>query len=134
MIRSILKLSILRAAIKAVPIAAASPVVDIRRQREQRIILPVHVVLEIENSLKPGAGDLRFVSAAVGFLAAEEKTQAALNAAPVEIATGADAHHGPGSLRRGAFAFAFELARVVGGARFAPAAIFDTRELKGKGE
>ena len=48
------------AAIKAGVMAQTAAIIDVGREREEREILPVHVVLKIEHAREAGAGDLRF--------------------------------------------------------------------------
>ena len=43
-------------------------IIDVGRQREQREILPVHVVLQIEHARETGAGNLRLVPRAIALL------------------------------------------------------------------
>ncbi len=49
------------AAVKSGTRVQAVPVIHVGREREEREILPVHVVFEIEHLRKSGAGDLRLV-------------------------------------------------------------------------
>src|SRR5438874_13009960 len=75
--------------------AEAALVIYIGGQREEREILPVHVVLQVEHARKTGAGDLRFVPGTIGLLGRQEITQPALHARSIEIATSANPHDCP---------------------------------------
>src|SRR4051812_21060011 len=103
--------------------AEPAAVVRVSREREEREVLPVHVVLEVEDARETCPRNLRFFPRAVALLRVDEITQAALHTAAIEIAAGGDAHERPRSLRSGAFAFALQRWIVVRGARFPPAAI-----------
>src|SRR5438552_15672154 len=109
----------LAAAIETGTRVQAVEIIQICRKREQREILPVHVVLKIENFRETGAGDLRFVPCAVRLLPIEKETKPALDALSIQFAAGADAHQRPRGLRGGAFAFAFQLGIVIRGTGFA---------------
>src|SRR5262249_41101548 len=74
------------AAIKTRTICDAAAVIDVGGEGEQREVLTVHVVLQIEHARKTGACDLLFGPRAVGFLRTEEKAQTSLNTWPIEIA------------------------------------------------
>ena len=75
--------------------AEAAPVIYVGGEGEEREILPIHIVLQVEDSGKTCAGDLRFVPRTVGLLCREEITQSALYARSIEIATSANAHDRP---------------------------------------
>src|SRR5439155_426019 len=68
-------------------------------------------------------GDLLFVPRAVRLLRTQKVTQTALNARPIQIPAGADAHDRPGCLRCGAWADAFGGWIFVRATAFAPAAV-----------
>src|SRR5256885_6515481 len=104
--------------------AEAAAIIHIGREREQREILPVHVVLEVEDARETGAGNLRLVPGAIGLLGRKQITQPALHARPVQIAARADAHYPPRPLPSGARAAAFCRRIIVGGAGLAPAAVW----------
>ena len=89
-------------------------------QRQQRPVVPVHVVLEIKDLGETGAGDVVLRPGAVRILRAGEILDAAQDARAQVVAGGDDAHERPGRLRRRAFALALELGIVVGGAAFRP--------------
>src|SRR6516225_11319862 len=101
----------------------AATVIDIRCQCEQREILAIKIVLQIERARKSSAGDLFFVPRAVRFLRTQQKAQAALNARSIQLAACADTHHRPCSLRSSTLADAFGPGIVVGCTGLAPAAI-----------
>src|SRR5438045_9759837 len=101
--------------------AAASAVINVSGEGKQREVLPVHVVLQIEDTRETSAGNLRFVPGAVGSLRRKQVTQATLNARPIEIATRTDAHDRPRRLRGRARTAAFRRRIVVGRAGLAPA-------------
>ena len=48
--------------------ADAGAVIDIGGECQQRKILPIHVVLQIEDAREARAGNLRFLPSAVAFL------------------------------------------------------------------
>lgn len=54
------------ATIKARIMTEAAAVIDVGRQGEEREVLPVHVVLQIEDPRETRSGDLRFIPGAVG--------------------------------------------------------------------
>src|SRR5437667_2909305 len=68
------------------------PVVHVTRQREEREILAIHIVFQIKDTRKSGAGDFGLVPRAIRLLRAQKETQTALNARPIKIAAGANAH------------------------------------------
>src|SRR2546423_4145637 len=103
----------LRAAIEAGTRIEAVTVIKIRREGEEREILPIHIVLEIKHPRETGAGDLWFLPRTVRFLPIKQKSKAALDAMTIEIAARADAHHSPGRLGCGAFSDAFHLRIVI---------------------
>ena len=111
-------------AVEALIVANAAAVIDVGREREEREILPIHVVFQVENPRETGAGNFRFIPGAVARAASK-----ANNAVPrctlgrSEIAAGAQTHQRPRGLRGRARAFAFQVGIFVGGATFAPAAI-----------
>src|SRR5947207_12650846 len=83
------------AAVEARLMTKPAAIIHVCREGEQRKILPIHVVLQIEHARKSGAGDLLFLPRAIGLLRTEQKTHAALNARPVEMAACTNAHHRP---------------------------------------
>src|SRR5438477_12367664 len=101
----------------------AAAVIHVGGEREEREILPVHVVFLVKHAGETGTGDLRFVPRPVCLLGRKKITQAALHAQPVKIATRANAHDCPGRLRSSAFAFSFGRRIFVSGTRFAPATV-----------
>src|SRR5438552_14725856 len=74
--------------------AEAAPVIYVGGEGEEREILPVHVVLQIEHAGETGAGDLRFVPGTIGLLGRKKITQPALHAGSIEVATGTNAQIG----------------------------------------
>src|SRR5436309_16080358 len=98
-------------------------VINVRCQREQREVLSIEIVFEIEHLRKAGAGDLFFFPRAVRFLRTEQEAQPTLNAWPIHLAAGANAHHRPCSLRSGTLADAFGPRIVVRRTGLAPAAV-----------
>src|SRR5205823_12879260 len=73
------------AAIKAGLMAQTAAIIHICRQSEQRKILSIHVVFQIEHTGKSSTGGLRLLPCSVGLLRAQQVTQAALNAWPIEV-------------------------------------------------
>src|SRR6188474_994436 len=108
----------------------AAAVVNIGREREQRKVLPIHVVLQIEHAGKAGSRDLLLIPRSVGFLRAEQVAQTSLNTWSIEIAARADAHDRPCRLRRRAFADAFSRRIFVRAAGLTPAAVVVLAALK----
>src|SRR5207302_2838116 len=108
------------AAVKARLMTKAVAIIHIRRESEQRKILPIHVVLQIEHARKSGAGDLLFLPRAVGLLRAEQKAYAALNARAIEVAACTNAHYCPCCLGCCALSHAFGRRIFVGRAGLAP--------------
>ena len=53
-------------AVEALVMSNAAAVVDVGRESEEREILPIHVVLEIEDPGESGPGNLQFVPRAIG--------------------------------------------------------------------
>ena len=78
--------------------AKAALVIYVGGKGEEREILPIHIVLQVEHSGETCAGDLRFAPGTIGLLCREEITQSALYAWSIEIATSANAHDRPGRL------------------------------------
>src|SRR6266480_7427235 len=101
----------------------AAAIIDIGREREQREVLLIHIVFQIEHARKSGASNLIFIPRTIGFLRTEQETQTALNTWPIEIATCTDAHDCPRCLRCRALANGFDRWVFVGGAGFTPATI-----------
>src|SRR2546429_2299973 len=97
--------------------------VSIRRQREQRPGVAIHVVFQIENLRKTGAGRFLLGPGTVFVLRAGEILDAALQARTIRIVECAEAHDRPRGLCRGARSLALENRIVVGVAAFAPAAV-----------
>src|SRR4051794_610217 len=95
------------AAVETRMMPEAAAIIHVSRQGEEREVLPVHVVLEIEHARETGAGNLRLIPGAVRPLRRKKIPQATLHAAPIEIAARADAHERPRSLGRCAVALAF---------------------------
>src|ERR1700720_118822 len=100
-----------------------APIIYIRREREQREVLPVHVVLQIEHARKTCAGDLRLVPRAITLLRRQQIAETTLHTRPVQIAARANSHDGPGRLRSRALALALEDRVLVRCAGFTPAAV-----------
>src|SRR4029453_8619055 len=98
-------------------------IIHVGGEREQREILPIHIVLQVEDTRETSPGDLRFVPRTGWLLRRKEITQPALHTWPIEIATSANSHDSPGSLRSGAVAFSFGGRIFVGGTSFSPTAI-----------
>ena len=111
------------ATVKARIVIASAAIIDIGRQREEREILTIHVVLQIEDARKTGAGDLRFLPGTIALLRREQIAQAALHARSLQIAARTKTHHGPGRLRCRAFALPFKRRIFVSRASFTPTAI-----------
>src|SRR5438093_10708267 len=101
----------------------AAAIIDVRSQRQERKVLAIHVVLQIEHAWKAGPRDLLLIPRAVGFLRIEQVAQTSLNTWSVQIATRADAHHRPCRLRRRAFADALGRRIFVRAASLTPAAV-----------
>ena len=118
------------AAIKTGTMPDAAAVVNIGRKREQRKVLPIHVVLQIEHTGKAGSRDLLLIPRSVGFLRTEQVAQTSLNTPSIEIATRADAHDRPCRLRRRAFANAFGRWIFVGATSLTPTAVVVLTALK----
>ena len=49
------------AAIETRTVSKAAAIIHVSGEREQREILAIHIVLEVENFREPGAGNLRLV-------------------------------------------------------------------------
>src|SRR2546422_6903839 len=96
--------------------------VVVSRQGQQRPTVPIHVVLQIKNARKTGAGGFGFRPGPVGVLRLDQVTDAADHTGAMGIVEGAQAHDCPGGLRSGAGTLAFENGIVVGVAPFAPTA------------
>src|SRR6266446_6123204 len=110
-------------AVEALIMPDAAAVVYVGRQGQQREVLAIHVVLQIENARESGAGNFRLIPGAVGALRCEEKTQPALHTRAIKIAACAKSHQRPRGLGGGACAFTLQVRILVGSARFAPAAV-----------
>src|SRR5216110_2289791 len=111
------------ATIKTRTMSDAAAIIDIGREGEQREVLTIHVVLQIEHAWETGACDLLFIPRSIGFLRIQQVTQTSLNARPIEIAARADAHDCPCRLRRRAFANALGRWVFVGAASLTPTAV-----------
>src|SRR5438045_4797446 len=103
--------------------AQTAAVIDVRCQREQREILSIEIVLQIEGPRKSCAGDLLLVPRAVRFLRTEQEAQAALDARSIQFAARTNTHYRPRSLRNGTLADAFGARIVISCAGLAPAAV-----------
>src|SRR5437660_8258597 len=101
----------------------ALSVIHVGRQREEREILAIHVVFQIKDTRKSGAGDFGLVPRTIRLLRAQKETQTALNARPIEIAAGASAHDRPRRLRRRALAHFFHRPVIVTRDSSTPAAV-----------
>src|SRR5439155_18289539 len=102
---------------------AAAAIIDVGGEREEREVLSIHVVLEVEHAGEAGSGYFRFGPRAVRILRGQEIMERTLHACAVKIAAGANPHKGPRGLRCGALPTAFGFRIVVRRAGFAPAAI-----------
>src|SRR5438067_12214778 len=100
-----------------------APIIDIGREREQRKILPIHVVLQIKHPRETGAGNLRLVPRAIWALRRKQITETTLHARPIEFSARANPHDRPGSLRGRALTLAFEDRVLVRRASLTPAAV-----------
>ena len=87
----------------AYPIRIA-PRLHERSQGQQREIILVQVIVQIENLGETGAGGQFFVPASVGALRFQQVFDAVLHAQAVGVAAGDQAQNGPGGLRRRAAA------------------------------
>src|SRR2546423_8203526 len=101
----------------------AAAIVGVGGERQEREVLSIKIVFQIEHARETSPGDLRFRPRAIGVLRAQEEAQPALNAKTIEIAAGTDAHYRPGCLRRGALSDPFDSGIFISGTRFTPAAI-----------
>src|SRR6059058_2485000 len=95
------------ATIKTRTMSDAAAIIDVRREGEQREVLTIHVVLQIEHARKTGPRDLLLIPRSIGLLRTEQVAQTSLDTRSIEIAARADAHYRPCRLRRRAFADAF---------------------------
>src|SRR5712664_2313953 len=118
------------AAIKTCARAQTVAVVRVRCDSQQRKILAIHVVLQIEHAWKPRACDLLFIPRAIGLLGAKQVTQSSLNTWPIEIAACTNPHDCPRCLRCGANTYHLGRWIFVRAARLAPPAIVVLTALK----
>src|SRR5216683_3990745 len=95
----------------------------VRSQRDQREILPVHVVHEVEHAREARTGEMRFVPGAFFFLRANKIGDASNHAITAGIFRGQQAQDGPRRLRRSAWTHALGIGIVVRAAGFSPPAI-----------
>src|SRR5690242_622245 len=108
-----------------VPAAWLLPVeqLAISGQSQQRPAIAIHIVFEVEDLGKTGAGDLVFSPGTVGILGANQILNAAAQAWQLRVIKRAKPHHRPGGLGSGAGPLAFEDRVIVGVAAFAPPAV-----------
>src|SRR6185369_10422878 len=85
--------------------------------------IPVHIVLQVEDFWKAGAGDFVFGPGAIRVLGAGKVIDAAADAGTIGIVEGAEAHDRPRCLGGGAVTLAFKNRIVVGIAALTPTAI-----------
>src|SRR4029077_8960940 len=92
-------------------------------QSEQRKILAIHVVLQIEHARESRAGVVVLVPRAVLLLSAQEVGNTARHGIAADVIGGHHAENGPSGLRRGALANSLPIRIVVRIAGLAPSAV-----------
>src|SRR4051812_12981697 len=84
------------AAIKGGGMTATSAVIGVSGQCQQREILPIEIVLQVEHAGKSSAGDFRLSPRSVAPLRTQQESQTAMNARAIKMTAGADPHQRPG--------------------------------------
>src|SRR5581483_8032620 len=92
------------------------------REREQREIVAVHAVSEVEDVGKACPGGRLFGPRSIGALPVQQKTQAAPHGGGIAISRGEQPQQRPRGLR-GTTRRRDEMIALVAGAAFAPAAV-----------
>src|ERR1019366_7061564 len=92
-------------------------------QRQQREILPVHVVHQVKHSRKSRAGVERLIPGTVAALRLQQIGDTVLQRIVARVIGGEQSHHRPRCLRRRAWTNSLGVGIVVGIASLAPSAI-----------